>query len=230
MNTILEGLKKGLIMLFSFNKEVYGIAFFSLKVSLTATLISVIIAFPIAMLLALKDFPGKKAVISFVNLGMSLPPTVVGLWVSLLLWRSGPLGILRLIYTPAALIIAQTLISTPIVLSLATAAFQQLDHKLKWQIMSLGATPFQLMYLMAKEARYSLMAAIIAGFGGAISEVGASMMVGGNIEGYTRVLTTAIVMETSKGNFETALALSIILMTLSYLATFWLTFIQQRRS
>lgn len=230
MNTILEGLKKGLIMLFSFNKEVYGIAFFSLKVSLTATLISVIIAFPIAMLLALKHFPGKKAVISFVNLGMSLPPTVVGLWVSLLLWRSGPLGILRLIYTPAALIIAQTLISTPIVLSLATAAFQQLDYKLKWQIMSLGATPLQLMYLMAKEARYSLMAAIIAGFGGAISEVGASMMVGGNIEGYTRVLTTAIVMETSKGNFETALALSIILMTLSYLATFWLTFIQQRRS
>ncbi|KYO67787.1 ABC transporter permease [Thermovenabulum gondwanense] len=230
MNTILEGIKKGLMMLFSFNKEVYGIAFFSLKVSLTATLISVIVAFPIAMFLALKDFPGKKAVISFVNLGMSLPPTVVGLWVSLILWRSGPLGIFRLIYTPAALIIAQTVISTPIVLSLATAAFQQLDHKLKWQIMSLGATPLQLMYLMAKEARYSLMAAIIAGFGGAISEVGASMMVGGNIEGYTRVLTTAIVMETSKGNFETALALSIILMTLSYLATFWLTFIQQRRS
>jgi len=229
MSTILEGLKKGLIMLFSFDREVYSIAFFSLKVSITATIISVIIAFPISMFLALKDFPGKKAVISLVNLGMSLPPTVVGLWVSLLLWRSGPLGILKLIYTPTAIIIAQTVIATPIVLSLATAAFQQLDKKLKWQIMSLGATPLQLMYLMVREARYSLMAAVMAGFGGAISEVGASMMVGGNIEGYTRVLTTAIVLETSKGNFDTALALSIILMVLSYLATFWLTLIQQRR-
>lgn len=229
MSTILEGLKKGLIMLFSFDREVYSIAFFSLKVSITATIISVIIAFPISMFLALKDFPGKKAVISLVNLGMSLPPTVVGLWVSLLLWRSGPLGILKLIYTPTAIIIAQTVIATPIVLSLTTAAFQQLDKKLKWQIMSLGATPLQLMYLMVREARYSLMAAVMAGFGGAISEVGASMMVGGNIEGYTRVLTTAIVLETSKGNFDTALALSIILMVLSYLATFWLTLIQQRR-
>ncbi|MGB9812489.1 MAG: ABC transporter permease [Thermovenabulum sp.] len=229
MSTILEGLKKGLIMLFSFDREVYSIAFFSLKVSITATIISVIIAFPISMFLALKDFPGKKVVISLVNLGMSLPPTVVGLWVSLLLWRSGPLGILKLIYTPTAIIIAQTVIATPIVLSLTTAAFQQLDKKLKWQIMSLGATPLQLMYLMVREARYSLMAAVMAGFGGAISEVGASMMVGGNIEGYTRVLTTAIVLETSKGNFDTALALSIILMVLSYLATFWLTLIQQRR-
>ncbi|HHW01787.1 MAG TPA: ABC transporter permease [Thermoanaerobacterales bacterium] len=229
MDTVIDGLKKGLILLFSLDREVLGITLFTLKITGTATLISIAIALPLALLLALRDFPGKKFVISLANLGMGLPPTVVGLWVSLMLWRSGPLGMLRIMYTPAAMVIAQTVISTPIILALSTAALQQIDRKLRWQIMALGASPLQMLFLMLKEARYSLMAAVMAGFGGSISEVGASMMVGGNIQNYTRVLTTAIVLETSKGHFDVALALSFILMFLAYAATLWLTFIQQRR-
>jgi tungstate transport system permease protein len=229
MDTVIEGLKKGLLLIFTLDREVFQISVFTVKITATATLISILISFPLALLLAWKEFPGRRLIISLANLGMGLPPTVVGLWVSLMLWRSGPLGRLRLIYTPAAIVIAQTLISTPIILALATAALQQVDRKLKWQIMALGATPLQMLFLMLREARYSLMAAVMAGFGGAISEVGASMMVGGNIQGYTRVLTTAIVLETGKGNFDTALALSFILMLLSYSATMWLTLIQQRR-
>lgn len=229
MQTILEGLKKGFILIFSLDPEVLKVTFFTLKVTGAATFISIAIGLPIAFFLALRDFAGKRLIISLANLGMGLPPTVVGLWVSLLLWRSGPLGMLRIMYTPTAMIIAQTVISTPIILALSTAALQQIDKKLRWQIMALGATPLQMLILMLKEARYSLLAAVMAGFGGAISEVGASMMVGGNIQGYTRVLTTAIVLETSKGNFDIALALSFILILLTYTATLWLTLIQQRR-
>lgn len=206
-----------------------GITLFTLRITGTATLISIIIAMPLAMILALREFPGRRLIISLANLGMGLPPTVVGLFVSLMLWRSGPFGRLRIMYTPMAIIIAQTVISTPIILGLSTAALQQIDKKLRWQIISLGATPLQMLLLMLKEARYSLLAAIMAGFGGSVSEVGASMMVGGNIKGYTRVLTTAVVLETSKGNFEIALALSFILLLLSYGATLWLTYLQQRR-
>jgi len=229
LDTVIEGLKKGFILIFSLDREVLGITIFTLKITGTATLISMAIAMPLALLFTIRDFSGKKFVISLANLGMGLPPTVVGLWVSLMLWRSGPFGMLRMMYTPAAMVIAQTVISTPIILALSTAALQQIDKKLRWQIMALGATPLQMLFLMLKEARYSLLAAVMAGFGGSISEVGASMMVGGNIQGYTRVLTTAIVLENSKGNFDMALALSFILMLLTYAATLWLTFIQQRR-
>lgn len=229
METVLEGLKQGLMLILTFDKEVMGITLFTLRITGTATLISIIIAMPLAMILALREFPGRRLIISLANLGMGLPPTVVGLFVSLMLWRSGPFGRLRIMYTPMAIIIAQTVISTPIILGLSTAALQQIDKKLRWQIISLGATPLQMLLLMLKEARYSLLAAIMAGFGGSVSEVGASMMVGGNIKGYTRVLTTAVVLETSKGNFEIALALSFILLLLSYGATLWLTYLQQRR-
>lgn len=229
METIIEGLKQGLMLILSFDKEVMSITLFTLKITGTATLISIVIAMPLAMILALKEFPGRRLILSLANLGMGLPPTVVGLFVSLMLWRSGPFGWLKIMYTPTAIVIAQTVISTPIILGLSTAALQQIDRKLRWQIMSLGTTPWQMLLLMLKEARYSLLAAIMAGFGGSVSEVGASMMVGGNIKGYTRVLTTAVVLETSKGNFEIALALSFILLLISYGATLWLTLLQQRR-
>ncbi|MDI3480440.1 MAG: tungstate transport system permease protein [Tepidanaerobacteraceae bacterium] len=229
MDTIIEGLKKGLISIFSLDKEVLGITIFTLKVTGSATLISIAIALPLSFFLTLRDFIGKRFIISLANLGMGLPPTVVGLWVSLMLWRSGPFGRLHIMYTPTAMVIAQTAISAPIILALSTAALQQIDKKLRWHIIALGTSPLQMLLLMLKEARYSLLAAIMAGFGGSISEVGASMMVGGNIQGYTRVLTTAIVLETSKGHFDIALALSFVLMLLAYAATLWLTFIQQRR-
>ncbi len=229
MNAIIEGLKRGFILLFTLDKEVVEITLFTIKVTAASTLISLAISLPLALFLALKEFPGKRVLVSLANLGMGLPPTVVGLWVSLMLWRSGPFGYLKIMYTPTAIVIAQVIISSLIILGLSTAALQQIDKKLKWQIISLGATPWQLMFLMVREARYSLLAAVMAGFGRAVSEVGASMMVGGNLKGYTRVLTTAIVLESRKGQFELALALSFVLMLLSYAATFGLTLIQQQR-
>ncbi|NLC63033.1 MAG: ABC transporter permease [Thermoanaerobacterales bacterium] len=229
MDTVVEGLKKGFILLFTLDKEVVQITLFTLKITGTATLLSLVIAVPMSLLLAMREFPGRRFIVSLANLGMGLPPTVVGLWVSLMLWRSGPLGQLRIMYTPTAIVIAQVVISAPLILALSTAALQQIDQKMRWQIMALGATPLQMMFIMVREARYSLLAAVMAGFGGIISEVGAAMMVGGNIDGYTRVLTTAIVLETSKGHFDIALALSFILLVLAYAATLWLTLVQQRR-
>ena len=229
MDTVVEGLKKGFILLFTLDKEVVQITLFTLKITGTATLLSLVIAVPMSLLLAMREFPGRRFIVSLANLGMGLPPTVVGLWVSLMLWRSGPFGQLRIMYTPTAIVIAQVVISAPLILALSTAALQQIDQKMRWQIMALGATPLQMMFIMVREARYSLLAAVMAGFGGIISEVGAAMMVGGNIDGYTRVLTTAIVLETSKGHFDIALALSFILLVLAYAATLWLTLVQQRR-
>ena len=159
---------------------------------------------------------------------MGLPPVVVGLFVSILLWRSGPLGFLGMLYTPGAMILAQAVIATPIVMGITLAAMQQLPKKLRLQILALGATRLQLVWILTKEARLPLLAAVMAGFGGVISEVGASIMVGGNIKGYSRVLTTATVMETSRGNFDTAIALGIILLVLAFAVNLVLTHIQQK--
>lgn len=182
------------------------------------------------MLFALKDFRGRQFVLGLVNTGMGLPPVVVGLWVSIFLWRSGPFGFLHLLYTPAAMVIAQAVIATPIVTGLSVAAIQQVDPKLRLQILALGASGWQFFWVLLKEARLALMAAVIAGFGSVISEVGASSMVGGNVRGQTRVLTTATMMEVSKGNFGLAIALSLILLGLAYLVTYLLTLLQQRRA
>ena len=141
MNAIIKGLKRGFILLFTLDKEVVEITLFTIKVTAASTLISLAISLPLALFLALKEFPGKRVLVSLANLGMGLPPTVVGLWVSLMLWRSGPFGYLKIMYTPAAIIIAQVIISSLIILGLSTAALQQIDKKLKWQIISLGATP-----------------------------------------------------------------------------------------
>jgi tungstate transport system permease protein len=152
----------------------------------------------------------------------------VGLFVSIFLWRNGPFGFLGLLYTPAAMIIAQAIIATPLVMGVSVAAIQHLPKNLRYQILALGATRLQMMWLLIREARLPLLAAVMAGFGGVISEVGASIMVGGNIKGYTRVLTTATVMETSRGNFDIAIALSIILMVLAFVINAILTYVQQR--
>ena len=159
---------------------------------------------------------------------MGLPPVVVGLFVSIFLWRSGPLGTLELLYTPAAIVIAQFVIAAPIVIGLTVAAMQQLNPKLRLQFMGLGASRGQVLWLLMREARLPLLAAVMAGFGGVISEVGASMMVGGNLLGQTRVLTTATVLETGKGNFDVAIALSVILLALVFGVNYLLTWIQQR--
>ncbi len=208
--------------------DIFEITLLSLQVSTVATLISLLIGLPFGTWLALGNFRGRSFLLSIVNTGMALPPVVVGLVVAMTLWRSGPLGGLHLIYTPVAIIIAQTVISAPVVMGLTAAALAALDPRLQQQLLGLGASRPQMIWMLWREARLPLLAALMAGFGSVISEVGASMMVGGNIKGQTRVLTTAIVLETSKGEFEQALALSALLLILTYLINLALTLIQQK--
>jgi tungstate transport system permease protein len=228
MDLILEGIKKAFYLLFTFDPEVIGITFLSLKISGIATLISLFIGISTGVTVALSRFIGKRIVVSLINTGMGFPPVVVGLFVTIFLWRNGPLGFLEILYTPTAMIIAQAIIATPIVMGITLAAIQQLPQKLQLQILALGATRLQMVWILIKEAKLPLLAAVMAGFGGVISEVGASIMVGGNIKGYSRVLTTATVMETSRGNFDIAIALGIILLLLAYFINLILTQIQQR--
>ncbi len=228
MDLILEGIKKAFWLLVSFDPEVLGITLLSIKVSGSATLISLVIGISVGASVALTRFPGRRIVVSLINTGMALPPVVVGLFVTISLWRNGPLGFMGILYTPLAMIVAQTVIATPIVTGITLAAVQQLPAKLRLQILALGATRLQMLWILIKEAKLSLLAAVMAGFGGVISEVGASIMVGGNIKGYSRVLTTATVMETGRGNFDVAIALSIILLLLAYLINLVLTQVQQR--
>lgn len=228
MDLILEGIKKAFYLLITLNPEVMGITLLSLEVSGIATLISLLIGISTGVTVALSRFIGKRIVVSLINTGMGLPPVVVGLFVTIFLWRNGPLGFFGILYTPTAMIIAQTVIATPIVMGITLAAIQQLPQKLRLQILALGATRLQMVWILIKEAKLPLLAAVMAGFGGVISEVGASIMVGGNIKGYSRVLTTATVMETSRGNFEIAIALGIILLVLAFSINFIITQIQQR--
>lgn len=230
MELIWSGLVKAFEIIKSLDSEVLEVSLLTLKVSGIATLISVVIGVPLGGLLALGKFPGRKFLVSLSNFGMGLPPVVVGLWVSIFLWRSGPLGFMNIIYTPYAMIIAQAIIASPIVTSFTLAAIQQISPRLRLQLVALGANRIQMVWYLLKEARLGLLAAVMAGFGGVISEVGASQMVGGNIKGMTRVLTTATVMEVSKGNFDYAIALSIILLLLAYTVTAILTAIQQGRN
>jgi tungstate transport system permease protein len=228
MDMIFNGIVEAFRLLIHGDQQVLRIAGLSLLVSGAATLLSLCVGIPLGSALGLVRFPGRQFIVSLVNTGMGLPPVVVGLVVSIFLWRNGPLGILHLLYTPSAMVIAQFIIAFPIVAGFTMAATQQLDPKLRLQILSLGASRLQLVWLLLKEARLPLLAAIMAGFGAVISEVGASMMVGGNIFGQTRVLTTAIVGENSKGEFSYAIALSIILLALVFLVNVILTLVQQR--
>jgi len=229
LELILQGIIKAFHLLVSFDPEVMGITWLSLKISGTATFISLFIGVSIGVAVALNDFFGKRLVISIINTGMGLPPVVVGLFVTMMIWRSGPFGFLEILYTPAAMIIAQSIIATPIVMGISLAAIQNLPPNLRLQILSLGASRLQMVWVLVKESRLPLLAAVMAGFGGVISEIGASIMVGGNIKGYSRVLTTATVMETGKGNFDLAIALGVILLLLAFTINFLLTQIQQRQ-
>ena len=228
MSVILEGIVEALRLLVTLDQEVLGITLRTLQVSGTATAISVLMGIPVGTFLALTNFFGRGLSVSFVNFGMGLPPVVVGLTTWLLLTRYGPLGMLGLLYTPTAMIIAQAIIASPIVAGFTLAAVQSVNPKLRLQMLSLGATRLQYLLMLLWEARLGIIAAIIAGFGGVVSEVGASMMVGGNVRGYTRVLTTATVMEVSKGKFELATALSIILLVLTFFIMMVLSYMQQR--
>ncbi|GIN62134.1 ABC transporter permease [Robertmurraya siralis] len=228
MDLLIDGLTRAVEMIITGDREVYEITWRTLRISLTAILISTLIGIPLGILLGLTKFRGRKLLLVFINIGMGLPPVVAGLWITIFLWRSGPLGHLSLLYTPTAIVLAQILVSLPILIGLTSSAFQQIDEKMLLQIKALGATKLQSLKILLNETRIAILAAIIAGFGRVIAEVGAAMMVGGNIKGDTRILTTSIVMEVSKGNFDVAFALSFIIMSLAFMITFFLTFLQQR--
>ncbi|WP_066065724.1 ABC transporter permease [Neobacillus soli] len=229
MELLIEGLKKAIEMIISGDREVFAITWLTLKVCLISILFSTLIGLPLGILLGLTRFKGRRLLLLFINIGMGLPPVVAGLWITMFLWRSGPLGNLSMLYTPTAIVMAQILVSLPIVTSLTCTAFQQINDKMLLQIKALGATKVQTLMILVKQTKIAILAAIMAGFGRVIAEVGAAMMVGGNIQGDTRILTTSIVMEVSKGNFDIALALSFILLTVALLITAALTFLQQRR-
>jgi len=229
MDLIWEGLTTAFKLITSGEQGIYEITFLTLRVSFTAILISMIIGIPLGIILGLSRFWGRRLLLIFINIGMGLPPVIAGLTISMLLWRSGPFGDYSLLYTPTAIVMAQILVSLPIVIGLTSSSFQQIDEKMILQLKALGATKIQMLLILLKEMRIAILAAIMAGFGRVIAEVGAAMMVGGNILGETRILTTSIMMEVSKGNFDIAIALSFILMSLAFLITFCLTALQQRR-
>jgi tungstate transport system permease protein len=208
--------------------DLVEITLLSVAVSGVATAISLLIGVPIGTWLALSRFRSRGLAITVVNTGMALPPVVVGLVVAFALWRSGPLGDLSLMYTPSAMVLAEVIIATPVILGLTVAALGQLDPRLRLQIMGLGASRWQTVWWLWREARLPLLAALMAGFGSVISEVGAAMMVGGNILHQTRVLTTAIVLDVSRGDFGQAVVLGIVLLALAFLVNGVLTWAQQR--
>ena len=228
MDSIIEIFSKALSLILNLDRELWGIILLSIEVSGTALIAATIIGLPVSALLGFKRFPLRGAIISMLNTFMGLPPVAVGLFIYLLLSRSGPLGFLALLYTPTAMIIAQTILAFPIVASLSHSAIVSVDPIIRQASMTLGATPFQISLAIIREARYGIISAVIAGLGRVMAEVGAILIVGGNIAGFTRVMTTTIAMETDKGNFELALALGIILLTISLLINLALYFFQKR--
>lgn len=228
MDLIIEGFKKAFLLIFDLNPELLGIIFLSLKVSGLALLIATALGLPIGALMGLKRFPLRGIVVSLVNTFMGLPPVVVGLFLYLILSRSGPFGFMGLLYTPSAMVIAQTILAFPIVIALSNSAIVGVDPIIKQASMTLGATPSQVTITIIKEARYGIMSGVIAAFGRVMAEVGAILIVGGNIAGYTRVMTTTIALETDKGNFELALALGIILLTISLAINLVLHLVQKK--
>ena len=228
MDLIWEGLREAFRIIGTGDRDLWEITLRSLLISGSATGAALIIGIGLGAALAFRRFPGRNLAIALVNTGMGFPPVVIGLVVAILLWRSGPLGALGLIYTPAAMVIAQTVIAAPLVTGFTLAALGSLPPRLRPQLYALGASRAQMLWLVLIEARLPLLAAIMAGFGAAVSEVGASLMVGGNLAGDTRVLTTAVVLAVQRGEFAPAIALSLILLVLIFLVNLVLTGVQQR--
>ena len=229
MEFIFSGFYKGIILIFSGDAEIFSVVRLSLTVSVLATAAAVLAGVPLGGWIAVKKFPLKKLLIALVNTGMGLPPVVAGLVVMLFLSRSGPLGFLNWLYTPTGMIAVQFIIALPIITALSISAMQSVDPKFYRQVLTLGASDWQAIKICLKELRLTVLAAVIAGFGRLVAEVGAVMIVGGNIRHQTRVLTTATVMETQMGNFDMAIALGLILLTLSFAVNLALTLIQQKK-
>jgi tungstate transport system permease protein len=230
MISLINGLTKAFSLILHLNPELLGIIFLSLKVSGLALVIATVLGLPTGAALGLLRFSGRSVSVSVMNTLMGLPPVVVGLVVYLLLSRSGPLGFMGLLYSPSAMVMAQTILAFPIVASLCHSAIIGIDPIIRQAATTLGAAPGQVTLTIIREARYGIMSAVIAAFGRVMAEVGAILIVGGNIAGYTRVMTTTIALETDKGNFELALALGIILLLISFVINGLLHGIQKKGS
>jgi tungstate transport system permease protein len=217
MRDLLQGVVQAIGLILSPDPALYEVIWLSLYVSGIALGYSTLIGIPLGAVLGLKGFFGRRLAMALLYTGMGFPPVVIGLFVYLMLSRSGPIGGLGWLFTPRAIIVAQTIISFPLVAGFTMAAVMGVDPNLRQQLTSLGATGWQATLAILAEARIGVIVSIIAGFGSVISEVGAVILVGGNIEGKTRTLTTAIVLETRKGNFDLAIALGIILLLISFL-------------
>lgn len=228
MQTIIEALQEAVRLILALDPAVVEITLRSLSVTVSALAISTLIGIPLGAWLALTRFRGKRAVTALIYTGMGLPPVVVGLVVFLFLSRSGPLADLGWLFTTNAMIIAQVIIATPLVIGVTMSSVASVDPALRVQMRALGATSWQATRIQLYEARFGVIVGIVAGFGSIISEVGAVMLVGGNIAGRTRVLTTAIVLETRQGEFDFALALGIILLLIAFLANAALVILQTR--
>jgi tungstate transport system permease protein len=230
MSDLAQGFAEALRLLGGGDAELWAIVLRSLTISAAATLLAMAVGVPLGYALARGRFRGRTALLALVNTGMGMPPVVFGLIVWLLLTRSGPLGGLDLIYTRRAMVLAQVLIATPLVIGFSAASVQALPPQLPDLLTSLGAGRLRTLWILSREAKLGLLAAVMAGFGAIISEVGAAMTVGGNLRDSTRVLTTAIVTETSRGNLPVALALGLVLLLLAFLVNLVLTVLQQRRT
>ena len=228
MDSILEGFSRAFFLIVHLDAELLQIIFLSLKVSGAALIIATAVGLPVGAFIGLRKFPGRGLIISILNSFMGLPPVVVGLFVYLIISRSGPLGFIGLLYSPSAMIIAQTILAFPIVAALSHSSIIKVNPLIKQASMTLGATPLQVSMTVMNEARYGIMAAVIAALGRVMAEVGAILIVGGNIAGYTRVMTTTIALETDKGEFELAIALGIILLLISFLINIVLYLIQKK--
>lgn len=228
MDVLFSAIKNALLLIFRFNQEVYEIIFLTLRVCLTSTLISTILGITTAYIIGLKKNLQKNLLITSINTGMAIPPVLAGLFVTVIFWRSGIFGNFEILYTPLAMIIAQVLIAYPVVTAISLSAINSLPEKFIIQMIGLGANKLQLFFIVIKELKKQIICAVIAGLGAVISEVGASMMVGGNIKGYTRVLTTATVTETGRGNFELAFAYGFILLFITFLINYIFTKLQQK--
>lgn len=216
MNVLSEALK----LIFSGDQELVGICLTSLRFSTTSILFASLLGIPLGFLLKLKSFPGRKGILVVVNSLMALPTVVVGLFVYSLVARSGPLGSLGLLFTPGAVILGQVILVLPIVTSMVYGRVAEMDPRLPDTLKTLGASGFYYYFMLLREMKGSIMAAVLAGFGRVIGEVGVSMMLGGNIRWYTRTITTTISLETSKGEFELGLALGLVLMAIAFLLNF----------
>ena len=228
MAVMLEALEDAWQFLVGRDEATYEVLWRSLRISMSATGIAQTLGLPIGLGLAVGRFPGRRPLYVLANTGMGLPPIVVGLIITVLLWRSGPLGGLGLLYTPTAMVIAQSAIATPVVIALSAAALQQVDDEFRLQMRGVGAGRLRSLWELANEARLPLLAVAMAGFGAAISEVGAALMVGGNLRGETRVLTTAAVLEASRGRFAAALAFGFVLLAVALVVNLALTLLQLR--